>query len=82
MLSTSVAVRNGGGRAKGRQSVKGKKRVIYIVTVEAIESLAFLYHQLLGINLLFFSLSKIKAMKYIVLTFPLRFRFLNDNPII
>lgn len=56
MLSTSVAVRNGGGRAKGRQSVKGKKRVIYIVTVEAIESLAFLYHQLPGINLFFFSL--------------------------
>ena len=56
MLSTSVAVRNGGGRAKGRQSVKGKKRVIYIVTVEAIESLAFLYHQLPGINL-FFSFS-------------------------
>ena len=56
MLSTSVAVRNGGGRAEGRQSVKGKKRVIYIVTVEAIESLAFLYHQLPGINLFFFSL--------------------------
>ena len=56
MLSTSVAVRNGGGRVEGRQSVKGKKRVIYIVTVEAIESLAFLYHQLPGINLLFFSL--------------------------